>query len=108
MLFQEVNGNPVSPLQDFVMVTPVDQIQNSTIQTQIMQASHANYNSWLYYVIVLCAAIVFSFVQKVVFNIFASVQKKPNIPIDKWQILDLINAASSFAFNLLITLTPTD
>ena len=57
--------------------------------------------------IVLCSAIVFSFVQKVVFNIFASVQKKPIIPIDKWQTLDLINAASSFAFNVLITLTPT-
>jgi hypothetical protein len=28
--------------------------------------------------------------------------------MDKWQILDLINAASSFAFNVLIVITPSN
>ena len=41
---------------------PVEQASNSTVLLKRMEEAHERYNEWLYYVIVLCAAIVFSFV----------------------------------------------
>ena len=41
-----------------------------------------------------------------IYNIFAGIHKKKQLPLDKWQILDLINAIFTIGFVMTVVRIP--
>ena len=69
----------------------------------------ANFVSkWPTLVVLLSSTIFLSLLQKIQFNAFAALKKREQVPIDKWQKMDVIFAGTSLALVLVLASLPIE